>query len=110
MLSLANAARRETLHLVMAVVAQVDRASHSPAIQAQVEVVFLVYSQEVEQLLPLSLQVAAAEHHGESTQIPLLAVVAEAVPVVKEQMLKLQVVQGHCLAVVQLQPALHNAP
>ena len=59
-------------------------------------VVFLVYSQEVEQLPPLSLQVAAVEHPGESTQIPLLVVVAEAEAVVKEQTLSLQVVQEHC--------------
>jgi hypothetical protein len=96
MLSLANAARRETLHLDTAAVAQVDRASHLPAIQDQVAVVFLVYSQEVEQLLPLSLQVAAVEHPRESTQIPLLVVVAEAEAVVKEQTLSLQVVQEHC--------------
>jgi hypothetical protein len=74
-----------------------------------VAVVFQVCSQVPEQLLPLSLQVAAAEHHGESTQIPLLAVVAEAAAVAKEQMLSLLVVQEHCWAVVQLQPALHNA-
>ena len=59
-------------------------------------VVFLVYSQEVEQLLPLSLQVVAVEHPGESTQIPLLVVAAEAAAVVKEQTLSLQVVQEHC--------------
>ena len=41
-------------------------------------VAFRVYSQEAEQPLPLSLQVVAVEHPGESTQIPLLVAAAEA--------------------------------
>jgi len=77
--------------------------------QVQVVVVFLVYSQVAEQLLLLSLQVAAVAHHGESILIPLVvaAVVLEAVA--REQMLLLRDVPGHCLAAVLLQLAQHNA-
>ena len=57
--------------------------------------VFQAYSQVAEQLLLLSLQVAAVEHHGESTQIPLLVAAEVAAAVAKEQTLSLQVVQGH---------------